>query len=68
MKVKVLTMQEVTQLISSVGFPIVAYLLMVFKQDKSLESLKTSIDNNTKAIEILLVREKVSNGKVHNTD
>jgi hypothetical protein len=52
-------MNEWVQLIQAVGFPIVAYLLMVFKQDKSLESLKTSIDNNTKAINILLERERV---------
>lgn len=48
---------EWVTLIQAVGFPIVAYLLMFFKFDKSLETLRTAIDNNTKAINILLERE-----------
>jgi hypothetical protein len=50
-------MNEYAQLISTVGFPIVAYLLMVFKSDKSLEELKGAINNNTQAINLLLNRE-----------
>jgi hypothetical protein len=50
--------ETIVAMIGSLGFPIVAYLLMFFKFDKSLETLKIAIENNTKAITILLEREK----------
>lgn len=50
--------ESLIAMIGSLGFPIVAYLLMFFKFDKSLETLKQAIDNNTTAINILLEREK----------
>lgn len=52
-------MEQYVQLISTVGFPIVAYLLMVFKSDKTLEALRSAVENNTTAIQSLMKeREK----------
>jgi hypothetical protein len=49
--------EEYITAISTVGFPIVAYLLMVFKFDKSIAILTTAVNNNTTAIKILLEKE-----------
>lgn len=48
--------QEITQLIGTVGFPIVAYLLLFFKLDKTMGMIQESLNNNTMAIEKLMAR------------
>lgn len=44
--------------ISNVGFPIVAFLLVFWKFDKSLALLTEAINNNTQAVQLLLQKEK----------
>lgn len=51
-------LEPVASLIGTLGFPIVAYLLMFFKLDKTVEKLEESINNNTKLVEMLLKREE----------
>lgn len=53
--------ESLTTLIGSLGFPIVAFLLMFFKMDKTIEKLEESIDNNTKLIQAFI--ERVGGGK-----
>lgn len=55
------TMNDVSNFISSVGFPIVVCLLMIYQQQKMsdsyigiVESLKELISDNTKAINLLI--------------
>lgn len=38
------------QLINSVGFPIAAYVYMAYYQNKTIDKLRETIDNNTKAM------------------
>ena len=45
---------EITQLISSVGFPIVACMAMFYMNNKTLTELKDTIQNNTTVIELIL--------------
>lgn len=45
---------EVTQLISSVGFPIVACMAMFYMNNKTLTELKDTIQNNTTVMELIL--------------
>lgn len=47
-------MDAITQLISTVGFPIVMCLLMYFQNKNTIENMKSSIDENTKALKELL--------------
>jgi len=47
-------MESIVQAISSVGFPIVAFLLLFLKLEKSLNLLKETVNNNTVAIQVLL--------------
>lgn len=47
-------MEFFIQAISSVGFPIVAFLLLFLKLEKSLNLLQEAVNNNTVAIQILL--------------
>ncbi|WP_341300665.1 hypothetical protein MHB44_20560 [Lysinibacillus sp. FSL H8-0500] len=50
-------MQETIQAISTVGFPIVAFLLIFWKFDKSLGLLAEAVNNNTSAVQLLLQKE-----------
>ena len=47
---------DLYQIIGSVGFPIVAYLLMFNQNNKVLEELKKTIEDNNELIKILLER------------
>lgn len=58
-------MKDISDFISSVGFPIVVCLLMIYQQQKMsdsyieiVESLKELINDNTKAISLLINRAK----------
>ena len=58
-------MKEVSDFISTVGFPIVVCLLMIYQQEKMaqsyidiVQSLKELISDNTKAISLLINRAK----------
>jgi len=52
------TLNELLQAISTVGFPIVAFLLFFLKFDKTLGLLTTAVNNNTQAVQILLQKNK----------
>lgn len=59
------TMNDISDFISSVGFPIVVCLLMIYQQQKMsdsyiqiVDSLKELISDNTKAINLLIERAK----------
>ena len=64
-------MKEVSDFISTVGFPIVVSLLMIYQQEKIsqsyidiVESLKELISDNTKAISLLINRAKENDNKL----
>ena len=64
-------MKEISDFISSVGFPIVISLLMIYQQQKMSESyvdivnsLKELISDNTKSINLLLSRAKGNDEKM----
>lgn len=64
-------MKEISDLISSVGFPIVVALLMIWQQEKMSESyidivnsLKELISDNTKSINLLISRAKENDEKM----
>lgn len=64
-------MKEVSDFISSVGFPIVVCLLMIYQQEKLsssyidiVESLKELISDNTKSINLLISRAKENDEKI----
>ena len=64
-------MKEVSDFISSVGFPIVVCLLMIYQQEKLsssyidiVNSLKELISDNTKSINLLISRAKENDGKI----
>ena len=64
-------MKEVSDFISSVGFPIVVCLLMIYQQQKLsqsyieiVESLKELISDNTKSINLLISRAKENDDKM----
>lgn len=54
---------ELYQIIGSVGFPIVAYLLMFNQNNKVLEDLKKTIEDNNELIKILMERYNVHEDK-----
>lgn len=56
-------MQDIATLISTMGFPIVAFLLLFFKLYNIIEMLQTAVNNNTLALQKLLDREEKRNGK-----
>lgn len=65
------TMNDISDFISSVGFPIVISLLMIYQQQKMsdsyiqiVDSLKELISDNTKAINLLIERAKENDGKM----
>lgn len=58
-------MKEISDFISSVGFPIVVCLLMIYQQEKMsgsyidiVNSLKELVADNTKSINLLISRAK----------
>lgn len=64
-------MQEISDFISSVGFPIVVCLLMIYQQEKLsqsyidiVQSLKELISDNTKSINLLISRAKENDDKM----
>lgn len=64
-------MKEVSDFISSVGFPIVVCLLMIYQQEKMsqsyidiVQSLKELISDNTKSINLLISRAKENDEKM----
>lgn len=64
-------MKEISDFISSVGFPIVVCLLMIYQQQKLsqsyidiVESLKELISDNTKSINLLISRAKENDDKM----
>ena len=52
-------MEQIVQAISTVGFPIIAFLLVFWKFDKSLSLLTQAVNNNTQAVQLLLQKENV---------
>ena len=64
-------MKEVSDFISTVGFPILVSLLMIYQQEKIsqsyidiVQSLKELISDNTKAISLLINRAKENDHKL----
>lgn len=64
-------MKEFSDFISSVGFPIVVCLLMIYQQEKLsssyidiVNSLKELISDNTKSINLLISRAKENDEKI----
>lgn len=64
-------MKEVSDFISTVGFPIVVAILMIYQQEKMsqsyidiVQSLKELISDNTKAISLLINRAKENDQKL----
>ena len=51
--------EQIVQAISTVGFPIIAFLLVFWKFDKSLSLLTQAVNNNTQAVQLLLQKENV---------
>lgn len=68
---EVYNMKEISDFISSVGFPIVVCLLMIYQQQKVsqsyidiVQSLKELISDNTKSINFLINRAKETDDKI----
>lgn len=66
-------MKEVSDFISTVGFPIVVAILMIYQQEKMaqsyidiVQSLKELISDNTKAISLLINRAKENDKQLVN--
>lgn len=64
-------MKEISDFISSVGFPIVVCLLMIWQQEKMsssyidiVNSLKELVADNTKSINLLISRAKENDEKI----
>ena len=64
-------MKDISDFISTVGFPIVVCLLMIYQQEKMsqsyidiVQSLKELISDNTNAISLLLNRAKETDTKL----
>lgn len=47
-------MDEILRAISTVGFPIVAFLLLFLKLNKSLDLLTSAVNKNTQTVQLLL--------------
>lgn len=54
-------LEQMVQAVSTVGFPIVAFLLIFWKFDKSLGLLAEAVNNNTQAVQLLLQKENKKN-------
>lgn len=66
-------MKEISDFISTVGFPIVVCLLMLYQNEKQsesyitiVESLKELIADNTKSINLLISRAKENDERMMN--
>lgn len=59
---------EITQLVSSVGFPIVACMAMFYMNNKTLTELKDTIQNNTTVMELILQKIGVDVNVKNNSD
>ena len=64
-------MKEISEFISTVGFPVVVCLLMIYQQQKMSESyidivnsLKELVSDNTKSINLILNRAKENDAKM----
>ena len=64
-------MKEISDFISSVGFPIVVCLIMIYQQEKMsgsyiniVNSLKELVADNTKSINLLISRAKENDEKI----
>ena len=64
-------MKEISDFISTIGFPILVSLLMIYQQEKIsqsymdiVQSLKELISDNTKAISLLINRAKENDNKL----
>ena len=64
-------MKEISDFISSVGFPIVVCLLMIYQQEKMsssyidiVNSLKELVADNTRSINLLISRAKENDEKI----
>lgn len=64
-------MKEISDFISSVGFPIVVCLVMIYQQEKMsssyidiVNSLKELVADNTKSINLLINRAKENDEKI----
>lgn len=71
MQARLKKMKEISDFISSVGFPIVVCLLMIYQQEKMsssyidiVNSLKELIADNTKSINLLISRAKENDEKI----
>lgn len=53
-----ISIDAIINAISTVGFPIIAFLLIFWKFDKSLGLLTKAVNNNTMAVQLLLQKEK----------
>ncbi len=51
-------MELLLQAISTVGFPIVAFLLMFWKFDKSIGLLTDAVNNSITVVQLLLQKDK----------
>lgn len=58
-----MSLNDLYQIIGSVGFPIVAYLLMFNQNNKVLEDLKKTIEDNNELIKILMERNNIHENK-----
>lgn len=58
-----MNLSDLYQIIGSVGFPIVAYLLMFNQNNKVLQDLKDTIEDNNELIKILLERFNIHENK-----
>lgn len=58
-----MNLSDLYQIIGSVGFPIVAYLLMFNQNNKVLEDLKKTIEDNNELIKILMERNNIHENK-----
>lgn len=68
-------MQDISNFISSVGFPIVVCLLMIYQNEKTSEQfinivqeLKELVEDNTKAINLLLKTDKQQDNLIETVD
>ncbi len=55
---------QISQMITTVGFPIVAYLLFYFRMEKIMSANTEATNNNSKLIDLLLAKEGVDVDKL----
>lgn len=57
-------MREVLEMCSQYGFPIVMCLLIYFENNRTIESLKESINKNTETMEKILITHGLGGEKL----